>query len=116
LWWPFTLGIERIVDHPRSEIAAIVAWIFVSVVLWTIAMGYLSPMVAASNSRAYAVSFGVAAAVNVLANLAAIPLFGLPGAAAVTALSQLAALVTARREVERYHRVTTDAVASPAPS
>ena len=116
LWWPFTLAIERIVDHPRGEIAAIVGWIFVSVVLWTMAMGYLSPMVAASNSRAYAVSFGVAAVVNVLANLVAIPLFGLPGAAAVTALSQLAALITAQREVERYHRMAAAEVSAPAPS
>lgn len=115
LWWPFTLGIERIVDHPRGEIAAIVGWIFVSVVLWTMAMGYLSPMVAASNSRAYAASFGAAAAVNVVVNLAAIPLYGLPGAAATTALSQLAALLMARREVERYHRELEHAAAEGAP-
>jgi O-antigen/teichoic acid export membrane protein len=94
MWWPFTEVLARIVEHPRGEIGGVVAWLLLSVVLWTLATGILVPLVSSSASIGVAIAWTVAAVVNIGLNLLLIPQFGLPGAAAATAGAQGAALAT----------------------
>ncbi len=101
-WWPFTEVLARIVDHPRGEIGAVVAWLLFSVVLWTLASGILIPLVTSSASIGVAVAWTAAAVVNIGLNLVLIPPFGLPGAAAATAAAQAAALITSYLILTRW--------------
>lgn len=103
-WWPLTQILVRIVDHPEAEIGAVVGWLLVSVVAWTIATGTLIPLVSASKSKGVAITWSVAAVVNIGLNLLVIPRFGLPGAAAATAAAQASAVATSYWFMVRYVR------------
>ncbi|MDJ0924661.1 MAG: polysaccharide biosynthesis C-terminal domain-containing protein [Acidimicrobiia bacterium] len=106
-WWPLTRFLAGIVDHPDAEIAAVVGWLLISVVAWTVASGLLVPMVAASEVKDPAVVWIVAAAANVGLNLLLIPAFGLPGAAAATAAAQAVAVLQGYRAVQRLRSRTS---------
>jgi O-antigen/teichoic acid export membrane protein len=56
-------------------------------VAWVAANVILAPLVAASDVKSSAVAWIVAAVINVGLNLVLIPEFGLPGAAAATAVA-----------------------------
>jgi O-antigen/teichoic acid export membrane protein len=96
-WWPLWYFLVGVVDRPEDEVGAVVAWLLCSVVAWVAANVILAPLVAASDVKTSAVVWVVAAVVNIGLNLALIPKYGLPGAAAATAFAQATAAVLAWR-------------------